>query len=77
VVKRFREPAPNQVAILRAFEEEGWPARIDDPLFGGLNGAQAKQRLHDAIKRLNASQLHQRIRFHGDGTGTGIWWELA
>jgi hypothetical protein len=32
VVKRFRRPAKNQTLILDAFQEEGWPGRIDDPL---------------------------------------------
>ena len=32
VVKQYRVPAENQELILAAFEEEAWPARIDDPL---------------------------------------------
>src|SRR5262249_18025344 len=32
VVKRFRQPAPSQEAVLTAFAEEGWPPHIDDPL---------------------------------------------
>ena len=32
LVKLFRVPAPNQEAVLSAFEEEGWPFRVDDPL---------------------------------------------
>ncbi|MEO1525736.1 MAG: hypothetical protein AAFX06_09880, partial [Planctomycetota bacterium] len=32
VVKRYRWPAINQERILQVFEEESWPARIDDPL---------------------------------------------
>ncbi len=32
VVKRFKAPAANQETILAAFDEEGWPPRIDDPL---------------------------------------------
>ena len=31
VVKQFKVPAPNQEMILAAFQEEGWPPRIDDP----------------------------------------------
>src|SRR5262249_44432444 len=33
--KRYRRPAPNQEKILAAFEEDGWPGRIDDPLDPG------------------------------------------
>ena len=32
VVKQFKVPAANQERILAAFEEDGWPVRIDDPL---------------------------------------------
>src|SRR5205814_465539 len=32
IVKQFKVPAPNQEAVLAAFEEESWPPRIDDPL---------------------------------------------
>ena len=32
IVKRFPRAARNQEIILSAFEEEGWPPRIDDPL---------------------------------------------
>jgi hypothetical protein len=37
----------------------------------------AKERLHSAIARLNKHQKNELIRFHGDGTGTGIIWELV
>src|SRR5262245_25376528 len=76
VVKRFREPAANQEAILAAFEEEGWCEHVFDPLPGGLQPAAAKRRLHDTIKRLNRFHLHSMIRFHGNGRGTGIFWEF-
>jgi hypothetical protein len=32
VVKRFRQPTPDQETMLLAFEEAGWPVRIDGPL---------------------------------------------
>jgi hypothetical protein len=75
LVKRFREPALNQELILAAFEEEGWPPHLDDPL--PSNGdSDPKERLHDTIKRLNRHQVHRLIHFRGDGSGTGIIWEL-
>jgi hypothetical protein len=76
LVKRFRTPATNQEVILQAFEEEGWPPRIDDPLPGVVE-LDPKVRLHDAIKRLNRSRLCQRLRFCGDGTGDGVRWEIG
>src|SRR5205807_1210480 len=77
LVKRFRLPAPNQEAILAAFEEDGWPARIDDPL--PRDGrCDPHDRLHETLKGLNRNQRHRLIQFGGDGTGMGaIWTPLA
>jgi hypothetical protein len=73
LVKRFRQPAKNQETILAAFQEEGWPPRIDDPLSGD-NLSDAKDRLHESVRRLNVQQ-HPLIRFESDGTGEGILWK--
>jgi hypothetical protein len=74
LVKAFRVPSPNQAAVLAAFEEEGWPAHIDDPLPYDPD-VDPKQRLHDTIKSLNRNQKIRLIRFLGDGRGVGIRWE--
>jgi len=76
VVKRFRVPAPNQEAVLMAFEEEGWPAMVLDPL-SPQDEQDGKQRLHDTIKSLNRSRLARVIHFSGDGTGEGVMWEQS
>lgn len=75
-VKRFRVPAPNQAAVLSAFEEEGWPPRIDDPLPPEAN-VDPKYRLRFTIGRLNHAQQSQGIHFFGDGTGEGVCWALS
>ncbi len=76
VLKDYPKAAPDQELILRVFEELGWPWRIDDPL--PRNGRRnPKQRLHDAIKRLNRRHLARGIRFRGDGSGTGVIWEAT
>jgi len=75
VVKQFRCPAPNQEAILAAFQEEQWSARIDDPL-PPASEQDSRRRLSDAIKYLNRNQVNALIRFRGDGTGKGVLWEL-
>ena len=75
VVKEFKLHSPNQVTILTAFEEEGWPPKIDDPLPPHAE-IDVKQRLHDTIKSLNRKQKCRLVRFRGDGTGQGIRWEL-
>jgi hypothetical protein len=76
LVKRFRQPARNQVTVLSAFQEEGWPPRIDNPL-PPQHGQDDGQRLHDAIVKLNQNQYHRLLRFRADGTGQGVCWETA
>lgn len=76
LVKRFRVPAANQEAILAAFEEESWPARIDDPL-PPHHEQSPKRRLQETIKSLNRNQKQGLIRFLGDGSGQGVRWEFA
>ena len=75
MVKVFKLPSPNQETVLMAFQEEGWPPKIDDPLppHGDIL---PKRRLHDTIKSLNRNQKSRRLRFMGDGTGEGVCWEL-
>src|SRR5262249_20753115 len=74
LVKRFKAPAPNQEAILAAFEEEGWPPRIDDPISPQLS-QDPKHRLHDTINALNRHQKNRLVGFLGDGSGEGVRWE--
>jgi hypothetical protein len=73
LVKRFQRPAPVQEAILAAFEEEGWPPRIDDPLFRVV-GRDPKRHLRGAIESLNQNHHAPLIHFFGDGTGEGVCW---
>jgi hypothetical protein len=76
LVKRFRTPAGCQELILSAFQEEGWPPRIDDPLGRGA-GRDGRHRLHDVVRALNRHQQAARVRFGRDGTGLGVCWEAA
>jgi len=76
IVKQYLVPSPNQQAILAAFQEEGWPRYIDDPIPPAPEMNQ-KIRLRDTIKCLNSHQINPLIRFHGDGSGTRIRWELV
>jgi hypothetical protein len=73
-IKRYRVPAPNQELVLAAFEEEGWPTHIDDPL-PPTQEVDSKHRLHDTIIRLNRGHKHPLIRFHGNGNGLAIHWQ--
>jgi hypothetical protein len=76
VVKQFKVPAPNQEMVLAAFQEEGWPARIDDPLPPQAD-QDPKRRLHDTIVSLNRTHKHRLIRFMGDGSGEGVRWTIV
>jgi hypothetical protein len=69
-------PAANQERVLAAFEEEGWPVHIDDPLPPSPD-QDSKRRLHDTINSLNRNQKCPLIRFVGDGTGQGVRWEFV
>jgi hypothetical protein len=70
VVRRTRKPhiATRIVSILDAFEEEGWPDRIDSPLRGGVDS----QLLRESVASLN--ERLKLIRFESDGSGQGITW---
>lgn len=70
--KRFRQPAANQRLLLDAFEKQGWPARIKDPLPWGPDD-DPRQRLADTVRRLN--QHNSFLRFELDGTSQGVLWE--
>lgn len=73
VVKHFKVPAANQELVLAAFQEEGWPPSIYDPL-QPAPGIDAKRRLHDTINRLNRNQRQRLLRFFGNGNGQAIRW---
>ena len=75
LIKRFRQPSPNQERILAVFQEEGWPPSIDDPLPYQAD-QDSKRRLHDTIHNLNRCQRNCLIHFSGDGTGERILWRL-
>jgi hypothetical protein len=78
LLKEFRQPAPNQTALLDAFERRGWAARhVMDPLPPGPGEREdeLQLRLQETVKNLNRGLPPGTIRFRGDGTGRGVWWE--
>ena len=75
LIKEFRSNSPNQESVLVAFQEEGWPPRIYDPL-PPQPDLEPKERLRNTIKSLNRKQKTRLIRFMGDGTGEAILWDL-
>jgi hypothetical protein len=76
VVKLYKVPSASQEAILAAFEEEGWPSAIDDPLPPHPE-QDSKRRLRNTIQSLNANQKNSLLRFRGDGSGQRILWEIV
>jgi hypothetical protein len=74
VVKRYRVPSTSQEVILAAFEEEGWPAAIDDPL-PPMEDQDPKRRLRTTIQSLNTNQRSPLLHFRGDGSGERVLWE--
>ncbi len=77
IVKRFREPAANQEAVLLAFEQEAWVQVIDDPLPPVAVESSPEMRLRNTIRRLNLNQTTPLIHFHGDGSGFRVIWEAV
>jgi hypothetical protein len=73
VVLQFQRVALNRERILSAFEAQHWPERLAD-VAACFAGRKATERLHDAIKNLNAMQCVRLIQFTGDGTGKGVCW---
>lgn len=72
VIKHFKQPAQNQETVLAAFEDEGWPRRIDDPLRPNPDIV-PKVRLRETVKALNdAHRINGLISFEMDGTGEGV-----
>jgi hypothetical protein len=65
VVKQVRPLAKNVIRLFDAFEEEGWPSRIDYPI--------DKTIVHETIS--SANENLEGLRFRGDGTAEGICWE--
>ncbi len=75
LIKRFQCPAKNQITIISAFHEEGWPCRIDDPLTVSQR-VDRKQRLRDTIKSLNRAHVSPNIlHFGADGQASGVIWD--
>ena len=60
----------NIIKILDAFENHGWPDRIEDPI--SSRGFPDSQRLRESIRTLNDELKF--IRFEADGTGAGMRW---
>ena len=65
--------AKNLMMVLRAFQDQGWPHEIPDPLFHGPEGdyeqhpEDYEKHLHDAATALNKVQKPKLIHFSAKG----------
>lgn len=71
VILHLNKPAPNQRAILNAFERAGWPTWIPNPLEPDPL-IDERQRLADAVYRLNRNVADRPLHFRRDGRGHGV-----
>jgi hypothetical protein len=72
VVKQLEREAANQEEVLLAFEEAGWPPRIDDPLPREVE-RDPKLRLRETVRSLNDKRKWRGIRFRA--SNGGVRWE--
>ena len=73
-VLRFYREVGNQVAILRIFEDLGWPAEVDNVL-GRPGPLDPKHRLSDAVCALNLRQ--KMIHFWVIRGTRAVRWEFT
>lgn len=76
LVREFRQPAPNQTALLDAFEKAGWPREpLTTPLepLPSETPAALGLRLRETLLNLNRALRDAPFRFSG-GTRTGAGW---
>jgi len=75
LVKKFKQAAASQRAILDAFQEENWQRTIDDPLTG-KGDMDRKKRLENAVQGLNAHRRNALLSFHVINAGEGVEWRV-
>jgi hypothetical protein len=73
IVRKVASNATNLQLILGAFEEEGWPDSIYNPISN--RSKQGGQRTHDAVNELNKGLT--KVRFRVSGGAERIHWDPA
>jgi hypothetical protein len=76
VVLRFRRGARNQERLLEAFQEQGWPPEIDDPL-PRHRRVKPADRLRDTVKHLNSHPGREPLHFRVDAEGRAVFWSAC
>jgi hypothetical protein len=76
LVRRFRNAASDQRAVLDAFQRQGWPERVKDPLpHSGEEGLNVKKRLRDTVKNLNRDHEAPGMHFYATDAGRAVGWK--
>jgi hypothetical protein len=76
VVLHFRRGARNQERVLDAFQEQGWPAEVDDPL-PRHRRVDPVERLRDTVKHLNAHLAGETLHFRVGAEGRAVFWSAG
>jgi DNA-directed RNA polymerase subunit RPC12/RpoP len=75
LVKKYKKhPAPNQVKILDAFQNAGWPATIKNPWHDPrVTSSVSLRTLNETLRAINDTIAAESIRFEAMGNGQCQW----
>ena len=74
-VKKFQAKGHNQMAVVAAFEAQGWPRQIHNPL-NSCSPASTRQRPGRCRAWPEPEPAHKVIRFHTAQKGASVRYEL-
>ena len=74
VVRQYHREAENQFSVLRAFQAQGWPFRIENAL-GRQKRLGIRHRLSDTVANLNKHQKPKLIHFWVERGTQRVLWE--
>ena len=74
VIRQFHRKAEHQRPILQAFQDTGWPRRLENVL-ARLMPWDSPRRLSDAVTELNEQQTTKRIHFWVERGTHAVHWE--
>ena len=73
LVKLYEREAPEQQRVLAAFEEQGWPALIENPR-QHLDGDNLKAQLKSLVNNMNCGMQRPLIEFLSRDAGHMVAW---
>ncbi len=76
VIKRYRQAAENQIAMLEAFEKNCWGSVIDNPL-PDEGFVDRIDQLYETVKSLNRGHLVHCIVFFTCNCGSSVGWRMV